>query len=375
MHRTIVRTHLTPDEISARVPKDILEETLFDWVPVEKMFVPKYGRALSQPKIDGLRRNWDPRAVGVLMLSFRANDTYAIIDGQHRMAAAQLEGITALPARIYIDLAYEEEAALYRRFATVHQQTALDIFRARVEERDPLALQIVAVLKKYKMDIAAVPGPNRLTAIAAVNSIVSQYGLDFFDEVLGLLREAWTGNSRAWAGPMLQGMAMFWYRYRAVVDRKRLVAKLVASTPDTVTRMGTQLASLLGSEYGSAKIGIAIRHLYNAGIRKNQLAEWQPKIMTDEGRIALREGQERARKTNADRRRDAILSFLDSVLEADTTTIVQRINGGDSTVRATLKQLSDEGLVIRRTASTPVGGLVYLYRLDWPNKGEADARN
>lgn len=84
----------------------IEEKTLFEWVNILDTFVANYGRPLSETRVKSILKHFDPLGLGTILLSMRDDNRYAIIDGQHRIAAAMEYGMTSVPSRVYIDLSY-----------------------------------------------------------------------------------------------------------------------------------------------------------------------------------------------------------------------------------------------------------------------------
>ena len=94
--------------------------TYIDAVAIDELFVDhSYQRPLDTARARQLARGWDRRLAGVVEVSDRGASQaprYAIIDGQHRWAAAQLlEPAPMMVATIHEGLAVADEAALFDR--------------------------------------------------------------------------------------------------------------------------------------------------------------------------------------------------------------------------------------------------------------------
>ena len=74
-----------------------------------------YQRPVLDRDVDKLVREWDPRLLTPLVVSFR-DGHYYLVDGQHRVCAMRKKNggkdVTAL-CRVYHGLTYEQEAELY----------------------------------------------------------------------------------------------------------------------------------------------------------------------------------------------------------------------------------------------------------------------
>ena len=119
----------------------------FGWVPIDQCFVDAYGRPEKPGRVASVLKDFDEDGLGVIIVSARPDGRYAVIDGNHRVLAAQKMGLTHIEASIRYGYTYEYEADLYGKFANVAKQTAGDQFRALVEKRDPDALDIKAIVE------------------------------------------------------------------------------------------------------------------------------------------------------------------------------------------------------------------------------------
>lgn len=263
--------------------QDVLNNTLFDTVQTSKMFVARYGRPLLVAKVQTMARNFDLNAIGTVYLSMRSNDSYAILDGQHRVAAANLKGIHELPSRVFIDLSYEEEAALYVKFATVNKQTSLDRFKARVEAKELLALDIVDLLSSLNLQIAySGPAGGGIQAVTAVEGIYKKGGRKHLRDVLSTIYRTWQTHPRAYVQPILLGISMFIQRYDKLtvendgvkLDWGRLIDKLACLTPESLIAKASQLRGVISQVESNGAIGMVILYEYNKGLKTNKLPEW-----------------------------------------------------------------------------------------------------
>lgn len=117
---------------------------------------PAYQREIdskaSQRLIRHIAENWDWRLCAPLTVSHRADTdgtmAYFVIDGQHRLAAAELrQDIDELPCIISKFASFEEEALAFVAINTARKGvTALDKYHARVAAKEELALAIKATV-------------------------------------------------------------------------------------------------------------------------------------------------------------------------------------------------------------------------------------
>lgn len=273
------------------VSEDIKERTIFDWVPLSKVFVAEYGRPLSPQKVAAMAAVFDLQAIGNLYLSLRDEGSFACLDGQHRMEAARKNNVLELPARIYIDLSYEEEAKLYLQFATVNKQGANDRFRARLEAKEPKALTIVQTLWEAG-GIALDLGIKKkgLTAVTTVEDIYTRFGQEGLREVASTLRSSWGTHTQAWSRATLTGTAMFLNRYRQHPEFRftHLVERLRQTTPEIVLAQAGMVKATLNQGESSSAVGRVMLNLYNKRLRE-PLPEWAQMAYSPVARERVRE--------------------------------------------------------------------------------------
>ena len=85
-------------------------------IPLSELYSGQsYQRPVSEPVVDRLVREWDPRLLTPLVVSYR-DGRYNLVDGQHRACAMQKKNcgknVIAL-CQVYMGLTYEQEAELY----------------------------------------------------------------------------------------------------------------------------------------------------------------------------------------------------------------------------------------------------------------------
>lgn len=268
--------------------QELDSKTLFEVVPTSKTFVAKYGRPLAVAKVQRIARAFDERAIGTVYLSLRNNGKYAILDGQHRIAAANLKGIRELPARVFIDLTYEEEAELYVKFATVNKQSSLDRWKARVEAQEPKVKDITDLLDSIGLSVSySGQSEGTLQAVSVIEDIYDKNGRAHLRNILATIYRTWQGAPRAYTQSILQGLSAFLLRYESLtikddgvkLDWHRLTDSLANMTPDSLIAKAQQLKGILSQSESRYAIGQVILFEYNKGLKTKRLPEWSNRVM------------------------------------------------------------------------------------------------
>ena len=259
---------------------NIDEHTLIERVPIALMKVAPYGRPVGPSQLGRmLQAGFDPRALGMPVMSMQPDGTYHIVDGNHRKHLVESQGIETMVCRVFLDLTYEEEALLYEKLNTTKPSSVLDRWRSRVERKEPSALDIAAILRGHGLHVSTTGkshDPNGVSCVRALDYLHIQRGAEELDEVIGIIEEAWGRDKVAFTGEMIQGMGAFWARYRKVVDRKRLVAQLKKTTPFQIRKSAGLIKNV--TESGPTVIGRQIRRLYIGMSTRFDVPEWSDRV-------------------------------------------------------------------------------------------------
>ena len=258
--------------------------SLQDVVPLDRMFRDTtYARPLSDLAVKRIVAKFSTDKLGTIMVSHRPDrqgHDFAIIDGNHRVEAARLYGLTAVPCRIWVDLTIEEEAELFEAFNTIKHPTSLDRFRSRLVRKEPVALDILRILEEEGMHLPVTSGPDRrsVRAVSALDRIYAVGGPNMLRSIIQMVQTIWGFEKSAWTTDILHGFCTFWVRYGSRVDRHRLVRVMSQYNPGRLQNEARTNAALNASAEPGNNIGRLMAILYNKGLRSNgksYLPAWQ----------------------------------------------------------------------------------------------------
>ena len=106
--------------------------------------------------VAGIVKNFDPAKLGVLVVSHRADGTYAVLDGQHRLAALRRLGYDAANCIVLEGMTIRQEADYFRRQNENKQSLRInDTFNASLWAEDAESLRIKALMDKYGFGMAS----------------------------------------------------------------------------------------------------------------------------------------------------------------------------------------------------------------------------
>jgi len=240
----------------------------FELVPLDRLFIDAdYQRPLTS-FVETVAREYDPALVGCLIVSERADNRMAVIDGQTRSEAMRRNEESAAPCLIYSGLTHEQEAELFADLQTKRRGMATYLrFRAALVARKPEAVAIAEIVREAGFELDVEETPHTVKAIAALEKV---YRRDpaLLITVMACIANAWPNPDTEGrvSGDMIGGLAIFIGRERNV-DLERLVERLSATEPRTVRHRANALQEGSGSGSGGRQgyMADAILGIYMRG--------------------------------------------------------------------------------------------------------------
>lgn len=254
-------------------------------IPLEQIIVdPEVQRAegVDQRRVGKMAGNFNPDALGTLIVSERADGTYVVLDGMHRRAAALLAGYAnSVDCIVFGGLTVAEEASLFLLYNDKKDPSAVSRFRARVTAGEFSAVEINRIVRERGWRIAP---QSDVGAIAAVRQLESVYRTAantqpegaypvVLSRTLKILTEAWEYDLNSVSGSMLAGVGQLIGRFGDSVDDKALISKLQRHRPMALIGRARLLKDAQGGVVPAALAKI-IAGEYNNRRRTNMLPEW-----------------------------------------------------------------------------------------------------
>lgn len=235
-----------------------------------------YQRDLDARVVEKIAKEWDIVTAGTLVVSHRANGEYFVVDGQHRLAGAQLAGESEVLCQVIEGLTPQEEAELRIKGNFKKSDRIGEAFRARVFAHDPVALGMQAVVEEFDTKINYVPDPERgINAIAALEMLYRRDEGKHLHRVLATLKTAF-GNVDAGhaSSNLLKGVSWFLDRHTPEINHTRFLERMRMEGVGAIGRMARNHKAAMG---GSLWINTykALVELYNYGLRENNRLEWR----------------------------------------------------------------------------------------------------
>lgn len=231
-----------------------------------------YQRSLDQRKVEQIRKNWDPVAADPIVLSLRSYKKAAIVNGQHEMHAALLEGEECLLAEVFTGLTVSQEADLRLKKNNSRPDTALEKFYARIKAEEPtggVATNIVAVLEEFGTKINRAPNKaSGINCVGTVERIYERRNGTILKRTLLLLKSAYgVLAGPVVSSPLLEGAAWFLAAHENEYKWKKLVDQIQKDGPDGIYDRARGFKRAMG---GSDWLNHyrAMVEIYNRAVRK-----------------------------------------------------------------------------------------------------------
>lgn len=248
-----VLTHEYDTTASAEPERSEVPSPYIAALPVDQLMVDaSYQRDLDEYRVNKMADTYDIALIGIIEVSARPGGKFAVLDGQHRVAAIRSVAIgTAnenphVACRIHSGLNQLAEAKLYHQLNTTRRQlTGWDRWVARRGAADQDVLDIEAAARQHGLVIGMQAGDNVLRATKACENVVALGGLSLLTETFGLIRATWPGDQAALDGAIIHGVAHVLHSYtREEIDFGRLTTALAGILPRQLTARAVAVREL-----------------------------------------------------------------------------------------------------------------------------------
>jgi hypothetical protein len=241
-------------------------------------------RALNERRVETMVLEFNEDALGVLTVSDRGDGTYHIVDGQHRWAAATKFGVSYVQCKVYKGLAREDEAALFRVLNDTKIVNALDRFRVRVVEKEPVAVDIFGILDKtgWRIPVHAsnrssgvINSPVALEWVYKGAAIRSTRQPNILRQTIEVITAAWGYDADGMRSDVVRGVGAFLTRYEGILDLTKVVRMLTQypGGPLKLQADGTIIRSMRSTTAPDSVASI-LTDLYNRKRSVHRLPEW-----------------------------------------------------------------------------------------------------
>lgn len=214
------------------INRQIGAEPGLQWVDVGLVQVDNtYQRGVVPTRVRRILQAFRWRDFQPVTLADQGDGSYCVIDGQHRVRAAQLHpDVTRIPAAIVsLDGEKRDEAASFIVINTERTVvTPVCRYWAGLQANDPKALATAAVLEAAGCDVVPAMGnqaAGKTNAVFAVQRAIEINGKEAVTRALTMMRRAWPDDPKALKGVIIRALARVVASSEGL-DDKRMTAVL-----------------------------------------------------------------------------------------------------------------------------------------------------
>jgi len=230
-------------------------------------------RAPIKTRVNRIADNFNPDAVGVIIVSLRRDGSYVVIDGQHRVAAMVKLGMEKMTVRclVFSDLELANEAWHFCRANDTRRIGPYDDFVKGVLSNDEECVKIKEILDGFRLKVGQSAKNGNVVCITTLRSIYRS-SPDLLENVIDIANTSWGKRSAAVEGSVLRGIAVFLKKHGEKADEGVLIKKLskYGGGPSGLLGRARALKELRNGSI-PALIASIITEAYNKGKRSGAL--------------------------------------------------------------------------------------------------------
>lgn len=243
-------------------------DTYVTAVEVHDLFAdPAYQRPLDAARAKKIAAQWDRRLAGILDVSDRgenAQPRYAVIDGQHRWAAASLLNASpSMVVNVHTGLSVAQEAALFDKLNRERRRiTTWDHWHARKSAGDATVIGINRVVQSLGLYIDPAPKAGNVRCTATLEKLEALGGTDLVLAALKTALTVWGRDIAGYDAPIVHGLGLVIHHLHDQIDVARMTEALLEIHP---RQLKTKALSLREITSGTTPklVAIATILLYN----------------------------------------------------------------------------------------------------------------
>lgn len=245
-----------------------------------------YQRHLSEKWAREIAKSFDPEKFGKPKVARRSNGKYAVIDGQHRIAALRIKypktRVTFVADLVKTSEGVKTEAKQFlANNASIKKPDTGTVLHALLREGNEDAIAFYQIVEDAGYKVKRGGGRGKPWQVHPyVFKSVSKYCGDTWQQdlrdALHVTRSAWGTDTFPMTSALLTSVALMFRRYRnnPAFDPKHLISRLQRHAAPALAAKGNARAALDSTrqEYGCRTI---LRDLYNVRLSaNNQLPEF-----------------------------------------------------------------------------------------------------
>lgn len=185
----------------ANLSKDVGKIPAVQWLPIAALRINhSYQREVKKngkSNVIEIAKNFNWSKFGIVVVAAMGDQTFAIIDGQHRTIGAACRGIDTVPCLILYNISVEQQAEIFAAInGKVTAISPLSIFHAELRAKYPDAISLYELCKSVGVTICTYAKPHNAMVWGETVSIISlkamrnMYGDKVLEQALKCIMKA-----------------------------------------------------------------------------------------------------------------------------------------------------------------------------------------
>lgn len=241
-------------------------DRIIEWCRVADMFVDhRFQRDLDMRFVKKIVDGYDEALIGLPVVNIRPDGKLSVIDGQHRVVALRELAKQKCLCEV-MEVSLEDEARIFVELQRKRRSMKkFDEHRARLFQKDPVSVDIEAIVTEGGYKLATSRFNGSLTCISTLYTVYEKDGADILKDSLDLIRDSWgLEETSARRGEMVGGMSLFLRAHRDEIKRNDFVLKLKNKPASEIIRGASELARFNGSA-AQTMVALGLFEFYNKG--------------------------------------------------------------------------------------------------------------
>lgn len=192
----------------------------------------------TQTHVRKIAKNWNYTKCDPLMVNYRNDGFFYIIDGQHRFEAANMRGIESLVCRVFIGLSVKEEADIFtEQNEGTKKLSPFDTFKANICRGEEVDMQIKEVCDSHGIKVEKSNSIKTLRSVTTAREIIRRNGKENFDWIITFLEDTgWNVFKETYTDGFLRSLNNIKNGYDTDITyvREKLLGIFKNSTPKEV---------------------------------------------------------------------------------------------------------------------------------------------
>jgi hypothetical protein len=184
--------------------------TRYELVPLAGLDIhPGYQRGLDEGRVQKIVAEFDPRLLGVLMVSEDGSGKPKwVFDGQHRLESLRRMGWTEAFAQISADAPADQARLFVKGQEERKNITPGSRHRAMLFAGDPIAAEIDSIIASFGYKLSNDAGEKNIRAVRASYWIHAKGGSSALRRTMTVVTSAWSNLTSAFDDRVLKGLAL-----------------------------------------------------------------------------------------------------------------------------------------------------------------------